>query len=129
MMRFGKLTMTVVGALALTAAPALAQMPTQASTPSRTSMRTADSQMTTSDHTLVGSVVKFDASAKRLTVKTEKGEEVVSVGTSTKINEGPKKLSAADLAGMTGYQAKVRYRDEGGTMVADSIMMSREAAK
>jgi len=128
-MRFGTLTMTLVGGLVLAAGPALAQMPSQASKPSPHAAQTMRGRKTASDHTLVGSVVKFDVSAKRLTLKTEKGEEVVAVGTSTRINEGPKKLSAADLGSLTGYQAKVRYREESGHMVADSIMVSREVAK
>jgi len=124
--------MTVVGGLVLTAGWALAQMPSQASKPSHQSAPMAPmahGQMMTADHTLLGSVVRFDASAKRLTIKTEEGEEVVSVGTSTRINEGPKKLSAADLGSLIGYQAKIRYRDDGGHKVADSIMVSKEAAK
>jgi len=120
--------MTVAGGLALMAGPAMAQMPSQASQSSHRSPRVTHSTLA-SDHTLVGSVVRFDASAKRLTIKTETGEEVVSVGTSTRISEGPKRLSASDLGSLTGYQAKVRYREERGRRVADSIMLAKEVAR
>jgi phage baseplate assembly protein gpV len=130
--RYGRIATSLVGGLALTAGAALAQVPPQTAKPARPSQMQPAAQSKpagATEQTLTGEVVKFDAAAKTLTVKTAKGEEVVLVGTSTMINEGPKKLSAADLGSVAGYQAKIRYRNDGGRMVAHSVMVSKGAAK
>jgi F0F1-type ATP synthase membrane subunit c/vacuolar-type H+-ATPase subunit K len=73
---------------------------------------------------LSGTIAAYDASGNTLTIKTATGDQTVSIGANTRIREGSKTLKAADLAGLTGRNVKVRCRESGGKLVADSITIA-----
>lgn len=73
---------------------------------------------------LSGTIASYDAANNTLTVETATGEQTVSVGTNTRIREGSKTLKAAELSGLTGRNVKVRCRESGGKLVADSITVA-----
>jgi len=120
-MRDVKVGILAFGLVALATAFVVAQTPKSGMAHSRKATAVAE-------HTLTGSLVRFDTASQTLSVKTSKGDESVTVASATKINEGSKKLAAADLSGMSGHKVKIRYQEQNGKMVADSIMVSRAAA-
>jgi hypothetical protein len=121
-MRDVRVGVVTLGLVALATAFVAAQAP---STPG---MAQSGKATTVAEHTLTGSVVRFDTASKTLSIKTSKGDESVLVASTTKINEGSKKLAAADLSGLSGHKIKIRYQEQNGKMVADSIMVSSTAA-
>ncbi|HXH06053.1 MAG TPA: hypothetical protein VNI83_05610 [Vicinamibacterales bacterium] len=68
-----------------------------------------------------GSIAGYDAATNTLTVKTSKGEERFTLTSSTRIREGNRTLSSADLQGLTGREATVRYSESGGQRVVQSV--------
>ncbi len=80
---------------------------------------TAVSFAKTKIHSVTGEVTAVDASAKTVTLKTRKGEVVVSVADKTSIKEGRKKKSLEDVK--AGDKVTVRYTEADGKMTARSI--------
>jgi hypothetical protein len=71
-----------------------------------------------------GKIVSFDEGSKTLTISTSKGEEKFVLGSNVHLQEGAKTITAANLSGLTGHQAKVRYTASGGDKTAESVMVS-----
>ena len=71
-----------------------------------------------------GKIVGFDDATKTLTLSTAKGEEKFVLGSSARLQEGAKTITAANLSGLAGYQAKVRYTASGSDKAAESVMVS-----
>ena len=71
-----------------------------------------------------GKIVSFDDSSKTLTLSTAKGEEKFVLGSSARLQEGAKTITAADLSSLAGHQAKVRYTGSGSDKAAESVMVS-----
>jgi hypothetical protein len=71
-----------------------------------------------------GKIVSFDEGSKTLTIATSKGEEKFVLGSKVRLQEGAKTITAANLAGLTGHQAKVRYTASGSDKTAESVMVS-----
>jgi hypothetical protein len=71
-----------------------------------------------------GKIIGFDDSTKTLTLSTTKGEEKFVLGSSVRLQEGAKTITAANLSSLAGHQAKVRYTDAGGDKAAESVMVS-----
>ncbi len=70
-----------------------------------------------------GEIVKSDATS--VTIKTAKGEESFAVNTDTKITQGTKTLTTADLA--AGERATVSYTKSGDQMTATKIAVAKKA--
>lgn len=75
-----------------------------------------------------GTVEKFDAATKTLTVKHEGKEMHFVVADSTSLMRGKDKIDAAALATSTGSIAKIEYMVSGTTMTADKIELSAAMA-
>ena len=71
-----------------------------------------------------GKIVGFDESSKTLTLSTSKGEEKFVLGSSVRLQEGAKSITADNLSGLAGRQAKVRYAASASGMTAESVMVS-----
>ena len=70
-----------------------------------------------------GEIVKADATS--VTIKTSKGEESFAVNADTKITQGSKTLTTADLA--AGENATVSYTKAGDQMTATKIAVRAKA--
>ena len=46
------------------------------------------------------------------------------LGSSSRLQEGAKTITTANLSGLAGYQAKVRYTASGSNKSAESVMVS-----
>ncbi len=79
---------------------------------------------TATTHSVVGTLEKYDASAKTLTISTAKGQETVMVSTATHVTSGLKVLSAGDLSSQTGERVKVVYADMNGQKMAQNIRIA-----
>ncbi len=71
-----------------------------------------------------GKIVGFDDATKILTLSTAKGEEKFVLGSSARLQEGAKTITAASLSSLAGHQAKVRYTASGSNKSAESVMVS-----
>ena len=71
-----------------------------------------------------GKIVSFDEGSKTLTISTSKGEEKFVLGSNVRLQEGAKTITATNLSGLTGHQAKVRYTVSGSDKTAESVMVS-----
>jgi len=71
-----------------------------------------------------GKIVSFDDGTKTLTLSTAKGEEKFVLGSSARLQEGAKTITAANLSSLAGRQAKVRYTASGSDRSAESVMVS-----
>ena len=74
-------------------------------------------------HSVTGTLDKYDAAGNSIVVKTAKGEETLSLGSATSIRMGAARMSPADLNGHTGHKVKVRYTDENGKQVAQTVQL------
>jgi len=71
-----------------------------------------------------GKIVSFDDSSKTLTLSTAKGEEKFILGSSARLQQGAATITAQNLSGLAGHQAKVRYTGSGSDKAAESVMVS-----
>jgi hypothetical protein len=113
----------VAGVLALAGTLFAAQTGTaaQAEKPKATKAAKAPKAMTA-----MGAIK--EAAADKLTITTKAGDETFAVGADTKIHEGAKAMTAADLSGLTGQNAKVTYTETGGTKTATAIVITKAKA-
>jgi hypothetical protein len=80
-------------------------------------------------HSIVGTLQKVDG--QTLTVKTDKGTEVLTLAPTAHIAHGSSSIAAADLSRQTGSRVKIRYMDANGQKQAESVTVSasKPAAK
>jgi len=71
-----------------------------------------------------GKIVSFDDGTKTLTLSTAKGDEKFVLGSSARLQEGAKTITAETLSSLAGHQAKVRYTGSGSDKAAESVMVS-----
>jgi hypothetical protein len=71
-----------------------------------------------------GKIVSFDDSTHMLTLSTSKGEEKFLLGSSARLQEGAKTITADTLSSLAGHSAKVRYTASGNSKAAESVMVS-----
>ena len=123
MKRFFTTVATVAGVLALAGTLFAAQTGTAAQTekPKATKAAKAPKGMTA-----IGKITSFENNT--LTITTKKGPEKFAVGADTKIMEGAKTLTAADLGTLAGDSAKVTYTEAGGTMTATAVHVTKAKA-
>lgn len=131
-MRRSSLVATAIGVLALTSS-ALAQAP-QAQPPARPGTsapapaaqqpaRPAAAEMTTT-----GTLAKYDATSRTLTLTTAKGPETIELGAKATIMDGAKALTAADLGAATGKEVTVKYTESAGKKTATSVTLVAKPA-
>jgi hypothetical protein len=89
-----------------------------------TNGKTAAAAATPKALSATGKIVGFDNATKTLTLSTAKGEEKFVLGSSARLQEGAKTITTANLSGLAGYQAKVRYTASGSNKAAESVMVS-----
>jgi len=80
-------------------------------------------------HSITGTLEKYDASANSIVVKTAKGDETVSLASATSIRMGATRMTPSDLSGHTGQRVKVRYSEENGKQVAQTVQVEGAATK
>ncbi len=93
----------------------------QTATRATTGMTTAPAPKALS---ATGKIVSFDDSTKTLTLSTAKGDEKFVLGSSARLQEGAKTITAETLSSLAGHQAKVRYTGSGRDKAAESVMVS-----
>ena len=98
------------GILALAVATSASALPAQAKTAKKAAA-----------HSVTGTLEKYDASGNSIVVKTTKGDETLSLGSATSIRMGATRMTPADLNGHTGQKVKVRYSEENGKQVAQTV--------
>ena len=104
--------------------PALASTPQSGKPASKSEARAEKS--TTSEPSVVGTVEKFDAASKTLTIKTKKGESTFGLGSDCTVAEGAKTLAADDLSGFVGQSVKIYYSGgPGSKMSAHRILIEK----
>ena len=74
-------------------------------------------------HSITGTLDKYDSAGNSIVVKTAKGDETLSLGSATSIRMGATRMTPADLTGHTGQKVKVRYSEENGKQVAQSVQL------
>ncbi|MBE3123436.1 MAG: hypothetical protein IMZ65_01380, partial [Planctomycetes bacterium] len=118
MRRFFTIVATAVGVLALTGT-----LFAQAAQAQKKETAKAPKAMVA-----MGTIAKYDAATKTLTVTTKKGPENFVIGAETTISEDAKKLAVDDLATLTGQNAKVEYTEAGGVMTATKVTITAAKA-
>ena len=98
------------GILALAVATSASASPAQAKTAKKAAA-----------HSVTGTLEKYDASGNSIVVKTAKGDETLSLASATSIRIGATRMTPADLNGHTGQRVKVRYSEENGKQVAQTV--------
>jgi hypothetical protein len=76
----------------------------------------------------VGTIDKFDADSKTLTLTTSKGAMTFVLASNATVNLGSKALAPAQLGTHNGSKAKVHYTESNGQKTAVSVMVWSESA-
>jgi hypothetical protein len=76
-----------------------------------------------------GAIVKYDSATKSLSLKGKRSEFTFTLADDAAITEGTKKLTASDLTGLAGQNAKVYYTMAGDKMTAHKIQIVQAAPK
>ncbi|HEY7500938.1 MAG TPA: hypothetical protein VH740_20620 [Vicinamibacterales bacterium] len=71
-----------------------------------------------------GKIVSFDPAAQSLTLSTSKGQEQFTLESSTRLRDSSHAIAPADLAGLTGRQATVRYHESSGQKTVVSVRVA-----
>jgi hypothetical protein len=109
------------------AAPAKAAQAAPAA-PAKAATKTAKApKMTTI--TASGTISKYDAASKTLTVTTPKGDVSFMVDSTASVTASGKKVMASDLPSHVGHKVVVRYTEANGQKMAQSVRVSMTAPK
>jgi hypothetical protein len=68
-----------------------------------------------------GTIDKYDASSRTLSLSTSSGTVQFPVLSTTRIRQGWHKVDALDLQKLTGERATVRYTESGGDRIVESV--------
>jgi hypothetical protein len=68
-----------------------------------------------------GTIDKYDASTRILSLATSNGTVQFAVASTARIREGWHKIDALELKRLAGYQAAIGYLDSGGTKTVESV--------
>ena len=71
----------------------------------------------------VGTIAKYDATSRTLTLSTTKGEQIFKLAANATIHQGSKTVKDVDIASQSGQRAKVRYSEATGQKTADAVMI------
>ncbi len=75
-----------------------------------------------------GQVERYDASTKTLVLKQGTHEMTFLLASQAKVTEGKKTLASADLGGLAGHEAKVRYTSQGDSRQANHVQVIEKHA-
>jgi glucose/arabinose dehydrogenase len=113
------------GVLALAVATSASAAPAQAkpaqAKPAQAKPAQAKAAKKPAAHSITGTLEKYDAAGNSIVVKTAKGEENLSLGSATSIRMGATRMTPSDLSGHTGQRVKVRYSEDNGKQVAQTV--------
>jgi hypothetical protein len=70
---------------------------------------------------LRGTIDKYEASSRTLSLATSSGTVRVSLASTTRISQGGHKVEAVDLQKLAGERATVRYTESAGARVVQSV--------
>ena len=76
--------------------------------------------------TIKGTLEKVEG--QDLTVKTAKGNEEVMFGNDVKVRRDGKTLTTSDLNGATGSRVTIRYKEDNGHKMAESVTLAAAKA-
>jgi len=76
--------------------------------------------------TVSGTLQKVEG--QDLTIQTAKGTEQVMLGSDVKIRRAGKTLAASDLSAASGSRVTVRYKEDNGHKMAESVTLAPEKA-
>ena len=76
--------------------------------------------------TIRGTLEKVEG--QDLTIKTAKGNEEVMFGNDVKIRRDGKSLTTGDLSGATGSRVTIRYKEDNGHKMAESVTLAAAKA-
>ena len=76
--------------------------------------------------TISGTLQKVDG--QTLTVQTPKGAETVMLGPSAQIRRAGKTVTASDLGGESGSRVTIRYMENNGQKMAQSVTLAAKTA-
>jgi hypothetical protein len=76
--------------------------------------------------TIRGTLEKVEG--QDLTIKTAKGNEEVMFGNDVKIRRDGKTLTTSDLSGATGSRVTIRYKEDNGHKMAESVTLAAAKA-
>jgi hypothetical protein len=68
-----------------------------------------------------GTIDKYDASSRTLSLSTASGTVKLPLASSTRISQGGHKVDALELQKLTGERATVRYTESDGTRIVESV--------
>jgi Cu/Ag efflux protein CusF len=74
-----------------------------------------------------GTIQKYDAGTKDLTVKHEGKDTIFHIGDTAQVMKGKEKADASSLAASTGAAVKIDYVMNGGTRVAEKVEVTAAA--
>ena len=75
-----------------------------------------------------GQVERYDASTSTLVLKQAAHEMTFMLASNAKLTEGKKAITGADLGGLVGHEARVRYMSQGDTHQADHVQVMEHLA-
>ena len=74
-----------------------------------------------------GTIEKYDASTRTLSVSTETGVVRFPLGADARIRQGWRQIDAATLEKLSGYRADVHYSEAGGHKTVESVHVGGKA--
>ena len=93
-------------------------------------IRAISSSVRPAETALVGTIEKFEQSARQLVLRTHEGRHITFVvADGAVVRMGSHTLTTADLGSHSGRRAKVRFTETDGTRTAHWVMISSEAPK
>jgi hypothetical protein len=110
------------------AAPRAASTKAMAGQATKPSSSMKSSKPANDSHSLKGTLEKFDASSRMLTVHTSKGAETLALGPNAHIMQGSKTMTADDLASHTGSKVDVKYTESNGQKTAQNVRLTAQAS-
>jgi len=79
---------------------------------------------------LVGTIEKFEETARQLVLRTHEGHHITfTLDDTVVVRMGSHTLATSDLGAHTGRRAKVRFTETNGTRTAHWVMISSDAPK
>jgi hypothetical protein len=70
---------------------------------------------------LRGTIDKYEASSRTLSLATSSGTVRLSLATTTRVSQGGHKVDAVELQKLAGERATVRYTESAGVRVVQSV--------
>jgi len=101
-----RLSILLLASVALWAVGVSAQGPAR---PSSTTLR------------MRGTISKYDASTRTLTLSTSNGAVRFSLASAARIRQGWQAIDASDLEKLSGHRAVIRYSESSGTRTVESV--------